>query len=35
MHSKYDKIYKNVMFYALIEINNHVITCINFMLSAI
>ena len=35
MHSKYDIKYENEMFYALIWINNHIITCINFMLSYI
>ena len=35
MHSKNDNIYKNVMFHALICINNHVITSINFMLSIV
>ena len=33
MHSKYDNMYKNVMFYALICIYNHIIVCINCMLS--
>ena len=34
MHSKSDNMHKNVMFYALICINNHIIiTCINCMLS--
>ena len=33
MNSKYDNMHKNVMFYALICINNHVITGINCMLS--
>ena len=27
MHSKYDNMYKNGMFYALICINNHIIAC--------
>ena len=27
MHSKYDNMHKNEMFYALICINNHVIAC--------
>ena len=33
MHSKYDNIHKNGMFYNNIYINNHIITCINCMLS--
>ena len=33
MHSKYDNVHKNGMFYALIWINNHVIIIINFILS--
>ena len=33
MHLKYDNMHKNEKFYALIYINNHVITSINFMLS--
>ena len=33
MHSKYDNMHKNEIFYALIYINNHIITCINGMLS--
>ena len=33
MHSKYDNMHKNEMFYALICINNHLITSINYMLS--
>ena len=33
MHSKYDNMHKNGMFYALICINNHIIACVNFMLS--
>ena len=32
MHSKYDNMHKNGMFYALIYINNNIITCINCML---
>ena len=35
MHSKYDNMHKNGMFYALIYINNHVINSINFILSFI
>ena len=33
MHSKYDNMHMNGMSYALIYINNHIITCINCMLS--
>ena len=33
MHSKYDNVHKNVIFYALICINNRIIVCSNFMLS--
>ena len=33
MHSMYDNIDKNEMFYFLICINNHVINSINFILS--
>ena len=33
MHSKYDNMYKNEMFYALICINNHIIARVNCMLS--
>ena len=33
MHSKYDYMHKNVIFYALIYINNHIIACSNCMLS--
>ena len=33
MHSKYDNMHKNVMFYALIYNNNHIIVCVNCMLS--
>ena len=33
MHSKYDNMHKNRIFYALICINNHVINRINCMLS--
>ena len=32
MHSKYDNMPKNGMFYALICNNNHIIICINCML---
>ena len=32
MHSKYDNMHKNIMFYALIYINNHVITSKSCML---
>ena len=32
LHLKYDNMHKNGMFYALICINNHVITSINYML---
>ena len=32
IHSKYDNMHKNRMFYALIYINNHIITFINSML---
>ena len=32
MHSKYDSMYKNELFYVLICINNHLITCNNCML---
>ena len=35
MHSMYNNMDKNGMFYALIYINNHVITYINCMLSII
>ena len=31
MHSNYDNMHKNRMFYALIYINNHIITSINCM----
>ena len=34
MHSKYDNIHKNEMFYVLIYINNHIIISINCILSA-
>ena len=34
MHSKYDNMHKNGMFYALICINNHIIVCINCVLSS-
>ena len=33
MHSMYDNMHKNKIFYTLIYINNHVITSINCMLS--
>ena len=33
MHSKYDNMHQNGMFYALICINNHIIACINCVLS--
>ena len=32
MHSKYDNMHRNIMFYALICINNHVIANISCML---
>ena len=32
VHSKYDDMYKNGIFYALICINNHIIACQNDML---
>ena len=32
MHSKYDNMHMNGIFYALICINNHVITSISYML---
>ena len=32
MHSKYDNIHENGMYYALIYINNHVFTSISYML---
>ena len=32
IHSKYDNMHKNVIFYVLICINNHVNSCINCML---
>ena len=32
MHSKYDNMHKNEMFYGLIYISSYIITCINFML---
>ena len=31
--SKYDNMHKNKMFNALIFINNHIISCIDYMLS--
>ena len=33
MHLKFDNMHKNRIFYALIFINNHIISCIDFMLS--
>ena len=33
MHSKYNNMHQNGMFYALIYINNHIIACINCVLS--
>ena len=33
MHSKYDNMHINVMFYALNCINNHVLSCYDCMLS--
>ena len=33
MHSKFDNIDNNGMFNALIDINNHIITSINYILS--
>ena len=33
IHSKYDNMHKNGMFYALICINNHIFSCIICMLS--
>ena len=33
MHSKYDNMHTNGMFYALICINNHVLSCLDCMLS--
>ena len=35
MHSKYDNMHKNEMFYALIYINNHIIVCQNYVLSRV
>ena len=35
MHSKFDNMHKNEMFYALLCINSHVITSINYVLSRI
>ena len=32
IHSKYDNMHKNGIFYALIYFNDHVKSCINFML---
>ena len=34
MHSKHDNMHKNGIFYALIFINKHIISCVNSMLSA-
>ena len=33
MHSKYNNMHKNEMFYALIYVNNHILECVNCMLS--
>ena len=33
MHSKYDNMHINVMFYALNCMNNHVLSCLDCMLS--
>ena len=33
MHSNYDNMHKIGMFYVLIYINNHIIACVNCMLS--
>ena len=33
MHSKYDNTYENGIFYDFICINNHIIVCINYILS--
>ena len=35
MHSKYDNMHKNRMFYALIYINNHVIACYHLSTSVL
>ena len=35
MHSKYDNMHKNEIFYALICINNHIIACVTSMFSLI
>ena len=35
IHAKYDNIHKNEMFYSLIYINKHIISCINYMLLVI
>ena len=35
MHSKYDNMRKNEIFYALICINNDIITCLNWTLSTL
>ena len=34
IHSKYDNVHINVMFYALNCINNHVLSCLDCMLSS-
>ena len=34
MNLKYDNMHKNVIFYAEICINNHIIMCINYRLSS-
>ena len=33
LQSNYDNMHKDEMFYALVCINNHIVTCINCMLS--
>ena len=33
MHSRYVNMHKNEMLYVLICINNHIITCMNYILS--
>ena len=35
MHSKYDNMRRNGIFYVLIYINNHVITSVSYMLSGL
>ena len=35
MRSKYDNMHKNGIFYALICINNHIVACVNYVLSII